>query len=142
MHTAGVTVGINATFPWVVSIVRAQETPTALGSVDFVVTFSESVTGCDASDFLPATTGISGSGVTAVVGSDASYTVTVDHLIASDDATTGANHLAADYVWTFTTEERLTGLALGEPCGAIGGPAELAALATLAALAGLRKRTR
>src|SRR5205807_2270085 len=46
-------------------------------SVSFTVTFSESVTGVDASDFALTTTGLSGASVTNVSGSGTIYTVTV-----------------------------------------------------------------
>ena len=48
---------IDATPPEVVSIVRADPDPTNAPSVDFTVTFSEAVTGVDATDFALTATG-------------------------------------------------------------------------------------
>ncbi|MFL5807673.1 MAG: hypothetical protein ACJ8CR_38840, partial [Roseiflexaceae bacterium] len=65
--------------PTVVSSARANLDPTAAASVDFIVTFSESVTGVDATDFSLTTTGsISGAVVSGVSGSGTTYTVTVN----------------------------------------------------------------
>jgi len=65
--------------PTVSSIVRADPDPTTSQVLHFTVTFSESVTGVDATDFALTTTGtIAGATVTGVSGSGAVYTVTVD----------------------------------------------------------------
>jgi hypothetical protein len=65
--------------PTVISIVPADANPTNLATVHYTVTFSESVTGVDTSDFtLLPSGGISGAAVTDVTGSGSSYTVTVD----------------------------------------------------------------
>ena len=70
---------INETVaPTVLSIVRADANPTSAITVDFTVTFSESVTGVDISDFVLATTGVTGASIISVSGSDAIYTVTVN----------------------------------------------------------------
>ena len=59
------------------SIVRADTNPTNAASVQFKVTFSEPVTGVDASDFVLTTTGkITGASITDVNGSGNTYTVT------------------------------------------------------------------
>jgi Tol biopolymer transport system component len=64
--------------PTVVSITRADPNPTRAASVRFTVTFSEPVTGVDASDFALTTTGsLSGMSVTSVSGSGNTYSVTV-----------------------------------------------------------------
>ena len=64
--------------PEVVSISRADASPTAAASVTFTVTFSEPVTGVTADDFTLTTTGsIQGAAVSGVSGSGDSYTVTV-----------------------------------------------------------------
>ncbi len=70
------TFNVDNTAPGVSSIVVSG----AKGaSVDFIVTFSESVTGVDTSDFALTTTGgITGESVTGVAGSGTTYTVTVD----------------------------------------------------------------
>ncbi|MFZ5912434.1 MAG: choice-of-anchor Q domain-containing protein [Chloroflexota bacterium] len=63
--------------PNVVSSLRASVNPTNYHSVDYTVTFSEPVTGVDASDFVLTTSGLSGAEVSVVSGSDSEYTVTV-----------------------------------------------------------------
>jgi DNA/RNA endonuclease G (NUC1) len=73
--TTGVLVDANA--PAVQSVTRANSNPTNASSVDFTVTFSQGVTGVDASDFALTTTGVSSPSITNVAGSGAVYTVTV-----------------------------------------------------------------
>ena len=64
--------------PAVVSIQRAQENPTVADTVDFIVSFSEPVTGVSADDFtLAASQRIVGAAVDDVSGSGDLYTVTV-----------------------------------------------------------------
>ena len=71
----------DTTAPTVISSLRANLDPTAASSVNFTVTFSESVTGVNLvapfSDFALNTTGVTGASISAVSGSGASYTVTV-----------------------------------------------------------------
>ena len=66
--------------PYVSSIVRASaDDPAPSASVDFTVTFSQSVTGVDAGDFVLTTTGaVIGTSITNVSGSGTTWTVTVD----------------------------------------------------------------
>ena len=62
-----------------ISIVRASASPSNAASVNYTVTFSESVTGVDVADFvLTVTGGISGASVASVTGSGATRTVTVN----------------------------------------------------------------
>jgi hypothetical protein len=61
----------------VISSVRDMTSPNLL-NVKFIVTFSESVTGVDVSDFRLTTTGVSGATVSGVIGSGSVYTVTVN----------------------------------------------------------------
>ncbi|TAK88379.1 MAG: hypothetical protein EPO20_02850 [Betaproteobacteria bacterium] len=68
----------DTTPPTVVSIVRADPDPTSAASVSWTVTFSEDVTGVDASDFALAVSGLSGSSITLVTGGPLGYTVTAD----------------------------------------------------------------
>jgi lamin tail-like protein len=64
--------------PHVVSITRAAATPANTANVAFNVTFSESVSGVDSSDFFVTKTGaITGASVSNVSGSGSSYVVTV-----------------------------------------------------------------
>jgi hypothetical protein len=84
--TAGNTDATPASFTWVVdttapvvnSVMRASASPTNLASVQFTVTFSESVTGVDVSDFSLTKTGVTGSSITGVSGTGAIRTVTVN----------------------------------------------------------------
>lgn len=73
---------INVTnTPSVSSIVRAGgaavAVPAAATTVSYAVTFSQSVTGVDASDFSVVTNGTAAAGIASITGSGASYTVTV-----------------------------------------------------------------
>jgi hypothetical protein len=70
---------VDTTAPTVVSSVRADANPTTADSVDFVVTFSEAVTGVDTTGFTLTSTGtISGAIVAGVAGGPTVYTVTVN----------------------------------------------------------------
>ncbi|PYR17523.1 MAG: hypothetical protein DMF94_23420 [Acidobacteria bacterium] len=90
------TVTYDATAPSVSSINRATSTPTNLANVQFAVTFSEVVTGVDASDFSLATTGVSGASVSTVSGSGTTYTVTVN--TGSGDGSVGLNLVDDDSI--------------------------------------------
>lgn len=80
--TTGASFTLDRTVPVTSSIVRASTNPSNAASVNFTVTFSESVTGVDAADFVLTTSGVTGS-VTSVTGSGASYTVVVGSLSGS-----------------------------------------------------------
>ncbi len=76
---AAFTFTIDTGAPTVVSIATASPNPTTSGSnVSYTVTFSEAVTGVDASDFVLTTTGVTGASITSVTGSGTTYTVTVN----------------------------------------------------------------
>jgi DNA/RNA endonuclease G (NUC1) len=75
--TTGEIYTIDKTSPSVQSIARANADPTSAASVAFTVTFSESVSGVDASDFALATTGVTGASIAGVTGSGP-YTVNVN----------------------------------------------------------------
>jgi Big-like domain-containing protein len=64
--------------PTIQSIARHASSPTNASSVQFDISFSESVSGVGLDDFALATTGVSGASKSAISGSGASYTVTVD----------------------------------------------------------------
>jgi hypothetical protein len=77
--TAGEVFTIDRTPPSVVSVTRADLSPTADADVDFTVTFSENVTGVNAGDFSLDTTGVSGASIQSVTPVSASvYTVKVN----------------------------------------------------------------
>jgi len=69
--------GIDTDPPNVSSIVRASTDPTNATSVNFTVTFNESVTGVDATDFVVDASGIAGASIGVVSGSGTTYTVPV-----------------------------------------------------------------
>jgi len=68
---------VSAQAPSVLSIARGGANPTNADTLDFIVTFSELVTGVDAADFKTTVTGTTAGTVAVVAGSSASYTVTV-----------------------------------------------------------------
>jgi hypothetical protein len=76
--TSGQSYTIDKTAPTVVSSVRANASPTSAASVDYIVTFSESVTGVDVTDFSLLTSGGSDAYASAVSGSGAIYTVSIN----------------------------------------------------------------
>src|SRR5207302_3733655 len=67
---------VDKTAPTVSSINRADTDPTNVSSVHWTVTFSESVTGVDSSDFVLANTGLTSPSISSVTGSGTTYTVT------------------------------------------------------------------
>ncbi len=69
---------VDATAPQVSSINRANANPTnTAGNVSWTVTFSESVTGVDSTDFALVSTGLGGTpAITTATGSGTTYTVT------------------------------------------------------------------
>ncbi|MCS7287680.1 MAG: Ig-like domain-containing protein [Roseiflexus sp.] len=70
---------VYATPPTVAAITRLGASPTSAATVAYRVTFSEAVTGVEASDFSLTTTGvISGAEVASVIGAGTTYTVTVN----------------------------------------------------------------
>ncbi len=74
---------IDRTPPKTISITRVNPNPTSLASIDFLVTFSESVTGVDVLDFALST--INGAQISNVTGSGNLYTVTVNTNIGNDE---------------------------------------------------------
>jgi len=90
---AGQSYTINKTPPAVSSIVLAGPSLTKAGTVQYTVTFSQSVTGVDASDFTLAAVGVTGANITAVQAVDPAnpsvYTVTVN--TGTGDGSLGLN---------------------------------------------------
>ena len=76
--TGGEAYTIDKTAPTALSSLRASPNPTNAASVNFTVTFSESVTGVDSSDFTLTTAGVSGAAIASVSGSGNTYTVSVN----------------------------------------------------------------
>ncbi len=76
-NPVSVAVDTDVTAPVVSAVTRKTTTPTNAASLQWTVTFSESVTGVDVTDFALVRTGdLTGGAVTAVTGSGATYTVT------------------------------------------------------------------
>jgi len=75
--TSGETYTVDKTAPTVLSSVRTDASPTGSATVDFTVTFSETVSGVDTSDFTLTNSGVTGASVTGVAGSGP-YTVSVN----------------------------------------------------------------
>jgi len=94
----GQTYTIDHVVPTVVSINRASTNPTSAATVQWTVTFSESVTGVDATDFaLVAGGGLGGSpAITTVTGSGTTYTVTAS--TGSGSGTLGLNLVDNDSI--------------------------------------------
>ncbi|CAG0949080.1 hypothetical protein PLCT2_00070 [Planctomycetaceae bacterium] len=69
---------VDKAAPTVSSIVRVGSDPTNAASVQFTVTFSESVAGVATGNFSLTTTGVSAASVSSVSGAAAVYTVTVN----------------------------------------------------------------
>jgi hypothetical protein len=86
---------IDKTAPTVVSIVRANASPTNAATVDFTITFTEIVTGVGMGDFNLATTGVSGAAITSVAGST-TWTATVN--TGSGSGTIGINLVDNDTI--------------------------------------------
>ncbi len=76
--SSGLIYTIDYTPPRVVSSVRLNANPTALSAVSYRVTFSETVTGVDKTDFTLTTVGMTGSSVASVTGTGATRTVKVN----------------------------------------------------------------
>jgi MSHA biogenesis protein MshQ len=103
----------DTTPPTVTSINRVSSSPTAASSVQWTVTFSESVTGVSAADFFLANTGLTGTpAITSVTGSGTTYTVTASTGDASADGTLGLNLVDDDSI-TDAVGNRLGGSGTG-----------------------------
>jgi len=89
--------------PAVSSINLANPTPTALTSVSWTVSFSEAVTGVDASDFtLIQAGGVSGAAITSITGNGATWTVTAS--TGSGSGTLGLNLVDNDSIIDITSK--------------------------------------
>ncbi len=86
----------DGTAPVVTSIGRTSASPTAAASLAFAVNFSEPVAGVDSSDFVLALTGTATGTISTVVGSGATFTVTVSGI--NGDGTLGLNLVDDDSI--------------------------------------------
>ncbi len=88
---------IDKANPTVASIVLANPSPTNAASVSWTVTFSESVSAVDATDFaLVASGGVSGAGISGVTGGGTTWTVTAN--TGSGEGTLGLNLVDNDSI--------------------------------------------
>lgn len=74
--SAAITFTVDATPPSILSINRASATPTNAATVSWTVTFSEVVTGVDATDFSLSASGPTGAAISSITGTGATRTVT------------------------------------------------------------------
>ncbi len=81
----GETYNIEKNFPRVTSITRASPNPSNAASVDFIVTFSESVSGVDVSDFGISATNLINASILNVTNVDPFYIVTVNTGMGTGD---------------------------------------------------------
>lgn len=72
---SGETYNVDKTAPAILAITRSSPNPTNAASVDFAVTFNESVSGVDLADFSVST--LAGATLSGINGAGANYTVTV-----------------------------------------------------------------
>jgi hypothetical protein len=77
-YTSGQSYTVDHTAPLVNSIARVGNANTNAASVSYTVTFAESVTGVDVSDFILTGTGGASGTIASIVGSGTTYTVTVN----------------------------------------------------------------
>jgi hypothetical protein len=94
--------------PAVTLVARVDPNPTAAASVNYLVTFSESVTGVDAADFALTSSGVTNEAITGVAGAGAQYTVTV--VTGIDDGTIRLDVVDDDSILD----------AAGNPLGGVG----------------------
>ncbi len=95
-NAVAVSVNTDTSYP-TASITRITASPTNLTSLQWRVSFSEPVTGVDATDLALVTGGaVSGAAITSVTGSSATYTVTVN--AGSGDGTIGLNLVDDDSI--------------------------------------------
>lgn len=108
--TAGEVYTIDRGYPVVSGITRADPNPTRADAVNFLVTFSRSVSNVDVTDFVLTADGLSNATVTSVSGSGTSYTVTVS-------TGTGSGTLRLDVIDDDSIRD--------DPFNALGGPGNL-----------------
>ena len=109
---AGPSYTIDHVAPTLLSIALASPNPTNAATVAFTVTFSEPVTGVDATDFTAGVSGLTGTFTPVVAGSGAVYTVTLP--TGAGDGTLSLN-VVNDGSIADLAGNVLTGGAAGQP---------------------------
>ncbi len=104
-------VTFDPSIPAVLSIVRADPSPTNAPTVTFSVTFSEAVANVAASDFMLATSGLSNASISAVSGSGAVWTVTAS--VGTGNGTLGLNLVDNDTILSVSAAIPLGGDGVG-----------------------------
>jgi hypothetical protein len=104
--------GIDTTAPTISSITRVTTSPTNATSVDFTVTFSESVTGVGTDDFDLTVSSVTGASVSGLTGSGTTYTVSVN--TGSDDGSIRLDVLDDDTIMDAAGNALNGGLTSGE----------------------------
>lgn len=110
--SGGETYTIDKTPPIVLSIARVSASPTNAVTINYTVTFSESVTGVNTTDFNLTTSGVSGAFVFSVSGSGNSYTVAVR--TGSGDGTIRLNVIANGTIADSASNPLSSGFTVGE----------------------------
>lgn len=82
----GTTVTIDNTAPTVVSMVRSDPSPISDNVLDYSVTFSEAVTGVDASDFTMVNSGVTTGAISATQISPTQVNVTINNVVGTGTA--------------------------------------------------------
>jgi len=80
---AGDTYTVDKTAPAVLTIAAQEPSPTNETSLDYTVTFSEPITGVDASDFTVTATGLTNTGIGLTPISSTVYNITVNNVSGS-----------------------------------------------------------
>ncbi|MFL5754928.1 MAG: hypothetical protein ACJ77N_01385, partial [Chloroflexota bacterium] len=116
--TGNKSITIDKTAPTVVSINRADASPTNAGTVDWTVTFSKAVTGVDSTDFALAGTATTGATFSSPTGSGATYNVAAS--TGAGDGTLGLNLADNDSI-SDAAGNKLSGTGTGTPgSGGVG----------------------
>src|SRR5207244_3287497 len=110
--TSGEVYTVDRNAPSVTSVTRNNGNPTNQASRDYTVTFSQSVTGVDATDFTLTTTGVTGASVSGVTGSGTTYVVTVN--TGSGDGTIRPDVVTSGTVIDTANNQLATGFTAGE----------------------------
>lgn len=89
---------IDTSAPTITAIARASSNPSSATAVDFMVTFSENVTGLDTSDFSLHNTGTVSANINSVSGGPSVYTVNINSI-------SGAGTLRLDLADAYTIQD-------------------------------------
>jgi secreted trypsin-like serine protease len=111
-YNLGEVITIDKTAPTVTSITRVGTNPSNLLSVSYLITFSESVTGVDVTDFTLSTTGVAGATVSNVSGSGNTRVVSIN--TGQGDGTIRLDFVDNDSVTDLATNPTSSNYSSGE----------------------------